>query len=62
MSQKTLIKTNLIQNQEDFKLGPLEKQPALFKFKYLEKVLEPPQEDPKDQRTCTIKCLIKGCP
>jgi hypothetical protein len=49
MSQKTSIKTNLIQNQEDFKLRPLEEQPALFKFKYLEKILDPPQEDLKDQ-------------
>jgi len=62
MSQKTSIKTNLIQNQEDFKLRPLEEQPILFKFKYLEKILDLPQEDPEDQRTCTVKCLIKGCP
>ena len=62
MSQKTLIKTNLIQNQEDFKLGPLEEQPALFKFKYLKKILDLPQEDPEDQRIYTVKCLIKGCP
>jgi hypothetical protein len=62
MSQKTSIKTNLIQNQEDFKLGPLEEQPVLFKFKYLKKILDLPQEDPEDQRTCTVKCLIKGCP
>jgi hypothetical protein len=61
MSQKILIKTNLIQNQEGFKLGPLEEQPALLKFNYLKKILDPPQEDPKDQRTYTIKCLIKGC-
>jgi hypothetical protein len=62
MSQKTLIKTNLIQNQEGFKLRPIKEQLALFKFNYLEKILDPPQEDPEDQRTYTIKCLIKGCP
>ena len=58
MSQKSLIKTNLIQNKEDFSLRALNDQLLLFWFKYLKKVLDPPQEDPKDIRTCTIKCLI----
>jgi hypothetical protein len=61
MSQKSSIKTNLIQNREDFSLGALNNQPSLFRFKYLKKVLDPPQEDPKDIRTYTIKCLIQGC-
>jgi hypothetical protein len=60
MSSKTSIKTNLIQNRKDFKLEPLDEQLPLFKFKYLKKVLNAPQEDPEDIRTCTIKCLIKG--
>ena len=42
MSQSTSIKTNLIQNQEDFDIRPLNKQPPLFKFKYLEKILDAP--------------------
>jgi len=41
MSQKSSIKTNLIQNREDFSLGALNDQPPLFRFKYLEKVLDP---------------------
>jgi hypothetical protein len=61
MSSKTSIKTNLIQNREDFNIGPLDEQPPLFKFKYLEKILNAPQEDPEDIRTCTVKCIIKGC-
>ena len=39
MSLKTSVKTNLIQNREDFDLRPLDEQPPLFKFKYLKKVL-----------------------
>jgi hypothetical protein len=60
MSQVSSIKLNLSQNKEDFKLI-LENQPPLFKFKYLEKILDPPQEDPEDTRTCTVKCLVRGC-
>jgi hypothetical protein len=54
MSLKTSVKTNLIQNREDFDLGPLDEQLPLFKFKYLKKVFNAPQEDLKDIRTCTI--------
>ena len=61
MSQSTSIKTNLIQNQEDFNIWPLDEQPPLFKFKYLEKILDAPQEDPEDTWICIVKCLIKGC-
>ena len=60
MSQKSSIKTNLIQNREDFSLEALNDQPSLFRFKYLEKVLDPPQEDPEDIRICTVKCLVQG--
>jgi hypothetical protein len=61
MSQKFSTSINLIQNQEDFTLKPLERQPPLFRFKYLSKILDPIQEDPEDIRTCTIKCLVQGC-
>jgi hypothetical protein len=61
MSQQSLIKTNLAQNQPDFKLKPLDEQPYLFKKGYLEKILNPIQEDPEEARTCTIKCLVRGC-
>jgi len=58
MSQKSSIKLNRIQNQEDFTLRPLEEQPPLFKFKYFERILDPVQEDIEETRTCTIKCLV----
>ena len=61
MSQKSSIKTNLIQNREDFSLRALNDQLSLFRFKYLEKVLDPLQEDPEDTRTCTVKCLVRAC-
>ena len=60
MSQQSSIKTNLTQNRDDFILEPLKEQPPLFRFKYLERILDPPQEDPKDIRTCTIKYLVRG--
>ena len=61
MSQQSLIKTNLAQNHPDFKLKPLDEQPYLFKKGYLGKILDPIQEDPEEDRTCTIKCLVRGC-
>jgi hypothetical protein len=60
MSQQSSIKTNLTQNRDDFELEPLEEQPPLFRLKYLERILDPLQEDPEDTRTCTIKCLVRG--
>jgi hypothetical protein len=61
MSQQALIKTNLAQNHPEFKLKPLDEQPYLFKKGYLGKILDPIQEDPEEARTCTIKCLVRGC-
>jgi hypothetical protein len=61
MSQQSSIKINLTQNRDDFELEPLEEQPPLYRFKYLQKILDPPQEDPEDIRTYTIKCLVRGC-
>ena len=42
MSLTTSVKTNLIQNREDFDVRPLNEQLPLFKFKYLKKVLDAP--------------------
>jgi hypothetical protein len=58
-SQSTRL--NITQNHPDFRLEPLSKQPALFKLEYLKKTLNPIQENPEDLRTCTIKCLVRGC-
>jgi hypothetical protein len=60
MSQGSSIKINLIQNHPDFELGPLNKQATLFKKGYLKKTLNPIQEDLKDTRTYTIKCLVRA--
>jgi hypothetical protein len=61
MSQSTSTRVNRLQNREDFTLEPLKEQAPLFKFKYLERILNPPQDNPEDTRTCTIKCLVRGC-
>jgi hypothetical protein len=61
MSQGSSIKINLTQNHSDFKLELLDKQATLFKKGYLKKTLDPIQEDPKDTRTYTIKCLVRAC-
>ena len=61
MSQKSSIKLNLSQNLFDFKLKPLDEQPSLFKKVYLKKTLNLIQQDPEETRTCTIKCLVRGC-
>jgi hypothetical protein len=61
MSQGSSIKINLAQNDPDFKLKPLNEQPPLFKKGYLEKILDPIQENPEETRTCTIKCLVRAC-
>jgi hypothetical protein len=62
MSEESLIKTNLTQNHPDFKLKLLNEKPFFFKKKgYLEKILDPIQKDSEEARTCTIKCLGRGC-
>ena len=61
MPQGSSIKLNLAQNSLDFILKPLDEQGSLFKHGYLEKILNPIQENPEDTRTCTIKCLVRGC-
>jgi hypothetical protein len=61
MSQQSSINLNLAQNHPNFELKPLNEQPSLFKGGYLEKILDPIQENPEDIRTCTIKCLVRGC-
>lgn len=60
MSQAATIRLNISQNKESFKLI-LENQPPLFRYKYLEKILSPIQEDPEKSRKCTVKCLVRGC-
>jgi hypothetical protein len=61
MSQDSLIKLNISQNHPDFELRLLDKQASLFKKGYLNKTLNPIQENIEDLRTCTIKCIIRGC-
>jgi hypothetical protein len=61
MSQQSLIKLNLAQNHPEFELKPIDEQASLFKKGYLKKILNPIQEDPHNTRTCTIKCLVRGC-
>jgi hypothetical protein len=61
MSQLTKAQYNRAQNHPDFELGPIKNQVPLFKNQLLKKTLNPIQEDPNTPRTCTIKCLIKGC-
>jgi hypothetical protein len=61
MSQSTL---NIKQNSANYKLDPLNQQAPLFKYKYLEKTLDPAKPNPENlenYRTVTIKCLIRGC-
>jgi hypothetical protein len=61
MSQQTRAKYNRLQNHPDFKLELITNQAPLFKYQLLKKTLNPIQEDPNNMRTCTIKCLTKGC-
>lgn len=65
MSNLTSARTNLNQNREDFNIGPLENQAPIFKYKLFERTLDPIKGDPSDPnniRTCTVKCLYRGCP
>ena len=57
MSQTSLLALNLCQNREDFELKPLKDQTPLFKFKYLEKTLDPIKDNPQDPKK-TIKQLL----
>ena len=64
MSQSSSIAFNICQNQETFTLEPIEDQTPLFRFKYLEKTLNPIKNNPEDinnYQTVTVKCLVKGC-
>lgn len=61
MSQDSSIKLNISQNHPDFELRPLDEQASLFKKGYLKRILNPIQENTEDLRTCTIKCMVKGC-
>jgi hypothetical protein len=61
MSQSSSFTLNYKQNLPDFTLGPLENQPPLFKYKFLSKVLDPPNKDQVQLRTVTVKCLFNGC-
>ena len=45
MSQSSSFILNYKQNLPDFTLGPLKNQPPLFKYKFLSKVLNPPNND-----------------
>lgn len=59
MSYTTSERTNILQNQEDFKL--LDNQPLIFKRGYFIKELDPIQEDRTQPRTVTVTCTYKNC-
>jgi hypothetical protein len=61
MSQDSSIKLNISQNHPDFEVRLLDEQASLFKKGYLKKTLNPIQENIEDLRTCTIKCMVRGC-
>jgi hypothetical protein len=61
MPQSSSIALNLKQNSKDFKLEPIKNQPPIFKYKFVSKVLDPPNNNPEDLRTVTIQCLFTGC-
>ena len=61
MSQSSSIALNLKQNSIDFKLEAIENQSSIFKYKFFSKVLDPPNNNPEDLRTVTIRCLFTGC-
>ena len=49
---------NIVHNSLDFEFPT----PSTFLFKELMiKTLNPPQENPRKARTCTIKCSQKSC-
>jgi hypothetical protein len=59
MSFTTSTRTNLLQNQESYKLP--ENQPLIFKRGLFIKELDPIKEDPTLPRTVTITCTYKNC-
>jgi hypothetical protein len=59
MAYTTSTRTNILQNQIDFKLP--ENQPIIFKRGYFIKTLDPPQEDSTNPRTVTVTCTYKNC-
>ena len=61
MSQSSSFTLNYKQNLPNFTWGPLKNQPPLFKYKFLSKVLDPPNDDQEQLRTVTIKCWYQGC-
>jgi hypothetical protein len=60
MSQSLSFTLNYKQNLPDFTLGPLKNQPPLFKYKFLSKVLDPPNNNQEQLRTVTVKYLYQG--
>ena len=54
MSQNSLIKVNITQNNPDFVLKPLDEQGSLFKHGYWKRILNLIKENPEDIRTCII--------
>ncbi|PVH68542.1 hypothetical protein DL98DRAFT_578774 [Cadophora sp. DSE1049] len=59
MSYSTTTRTNIIQNQEDFKLS--NNEPLIFKRGLFIKELDPIQQDPTKPRIVTISCTYKNC-
>ncbi len=59
MSYSTSIRTNILQNQEDFKL--FNNQPLIFKRGLFIKELNPIEQDPTQPRTVTVTCTYKNC-
>ena len=60
MSQTSSIKLNIAQNQSDFQVKPLNKQPPLFKLRYLKRYLDLIKENLEEIRIYTIKCNIRN--
>jgi hypothetical protein len=63
MSKNSLIRLNILQNKEDFSLNPIKQQAPIFKLRFIKKVLNPPNNNPKSitsYRIVTISCLFKG--
>ncbi|KAH6711867.1 hypothetical protein BKA61DRAFT_578295 [Leptodontidium sp. MPI-SDFR-AT-0119] len=58
MSYSTTTRTNITQNQEDFKLS--DNQPLIFKRGLFIKELDPIQQDPTQPRTVTVSCTYKN--
>ena len=58
MFYSTFERTNIQQNQLNFRVN-LSEDSCLFKRGLLIRILDPIKEDPKDTRTCTVKCTHK---